>query len=959
MPHVFNILAQDPLTFWMVVEWLAWTAAVSVGMAYLGQALFGQDLKEAELPEDAQSRIWNPHTTQREGLPRPRCYGRNIHHCNIIGKWTDVDGDEREILYLLLEHGDGPTKGNVADMLWLNDQPAGNFGSVEVQERVGTMDQTCMTGFEKPKLEYRPDTELVYEEPYYWTTPNKFFDDIEYTIALPNGLLKHYKDGGWTTGYISLRVRIRVHEPVGEWQTLYDGVISKKTMKPLFKKYLVSEQKPGYLERGKQYDLEFENLSPEKEKLIRNMFARSIREVVDVAFTHPGKALTGIKAIATAKLSGNLDVKVIREDRLVNVYDGENWNIEYSRNRSWITFDLITQPVISGNVGTWAIEKYEGTDPSNLDLDFFLDWADFCSTQVLDGYGDTEDRLACDIKVETATNVWDMVHDIAEIGRAKIWWAGNKLTGWIDKEITEPTDLVTMNSIMARTWKNHWVTADELAGTVEILYDDKRQGYEHVPYVHSNPDAGKYTRTIAIEGIGVTTYGTAVHVANHALTRNQLIRNVNNFRQFKDAFLHKLGEVIRVQHRIPNWGQGYRVINCPTASTMKLDRLIEGVNIDDLLFVKSYDEANKKVDTSVYTIASVAGAVVTIDETWSPTPVKNNSVAIGIDGAIVTRRITKMEPTVDNYFDVTVETYDAALYDADDLDPDAPNKDYIWNAPPGTLAKPVSHDDVVELFDTLIPPQPDIEIPWLSNCEFTGDEIDTVTWAARDADEEIVFRLRGVDYEINPEINNNTTDEFIYWDPAFTDRFRTTNLISVATSAGNWYMCRNVAGVAYPVNSMMLAHIGVLLAGFLKVGTADIEDLSVSTVKIANQAVTFMVAAFTEQTLYYADTNWHLAQTVTITTTGAPVMLIASVQWENDGDNGMDIRVQRDNSVDVYIVHNYSIAQLGNPFCASVVDEPDADEHTYDLDIKTTNVDIGDPHIWFRLRSLVIKEVKK
>lgn len=954
MLHVFNILAQaDPLTLWMVVEWLFWTTAVSVGTYYLGQALFGQDLKEAEQPEDARSRMWNPHTTQQEGLVRARCYGRNIHHGNIVAKWTDVDGDEREILYLILEHGDGPTKGNVAGKIWLNDQPAANFPAVEIQERIGTLDQSCMEGFEKTKLEYTPNNvELKYEEVYQWTSPNSFFDDLEYTICFPNGLLKRYMDGGWTTGYITLRVRIREH-PSGEWTTLLDDEISKKTMEPLFKKYLVSEQ--GFnCERGKQYDLEFENLSQQKDKLIRNMFLRSLREVVDIPFTRPGKALTGIKAIATAPLSGNIDVKIIREDRLVNVYDGATWEIKYSRNRAWVTYEFLTQPVISGNGGAlpWTIEKYEGILPANLDLEFFYNWADFCETQVLDGFGGTEDRLACDIKVDYATNVWDLVHSIAEIGRAKLWWAGHILTGWIDKLVDEPTDLVTMDNIMARSWKNHWVNEDELAGVVEIFFQDKRQGYERVPLPFPKAAAGKYQRVITVEGIGITTYGTAVHVANHALTRNQLIRNVNRFRQYKDAFRHKLGDVIRVQNKVPAWGQGYRVIEATSNNTVVLDRYIT-VAAGELVYVRSFDEPNKKVSINIYTVASAINNILTIAETWNVTPAKNNIVAIGISGKIVERRITKIEPTVENYFDITVETYNAALYAADDLDPDAPYKDYIWSQPPGTLAKPVSHDDVVDLIGQLLPPQPDIETPWPSNIEWTGDSVDTVTWAARDADEPITLCFRGTTYEINPAHNNDTTDEFIYWDPNFTDRFRTTNLITTATAAGNWYMCRNVDGVAYPVNAMAIAHIGVILAGYLRVGTADIDDLSVTTIKIQDRAVTFPVSTYTAGSIVV--TGEVTVQELEFTTTGEDLFINwAVVLTRIDLIADLRVRLYRDANL-IYDSGEFTPVTDASILAGSIEDSPGAGTYDYYLKINRVGGDIYNA----TKRFLYMHELKK
>lgn len=892
---------------WAAAMWALPTVALSVGMYYLSQAIFGQDLKEAEAPEDSRGRLWNPHTTQAEGLSRPRNYGMNMHHGNVIGKWTDVDGTDREILYLLIDHGDGPTKGNVAGKVWLNDQPAANFGSVVIQERPGTMDQTCMAGFEKSKLEYvLNNTELKeVDPPFVWTSPNKFFDDIEFTIAFLNGLIRYRKSGSSRTKSVEFKIRIREH-PSGSWVTIFNSSITAGTAKPFFKKYSVSDL--GFTcKRGTQYDLDFERLTPVGgARTVAKSYLRSVREVVEVPFTHPGKALTGIKAIATAQLSGNIDVKIIREDRLVNTFNGSTWEIKYSRNRADVAFDIATQPVISGNGDSlpWEIERYEGTNPANIDIEFFYNWASFCGDQVLDGFGGTEDRLACDLMVDYETDIWTLLHDIAEIGRAKLWWEGTVLTGWIDKIVSasEITDLVTMDTLMARTWKNHWVGKSELAGVVNVFFNDSRQGYERVPLPYPKASAGSYKRTISIEGIGITTYGTAVHVANHALERNHLINNVNNFRQQKDGFLHKLGKVIRLQHMVPNWGQGYRVVSC-TSNVITLDRRVVGVNANDLLYVRCYDEVNKKVVTEIYTVVSSVRKQVTIAETFSPVPPGKSNVAIGAPGKIVLRRITKIEPDVTNYFDVTVETYDPVLYDADLLDPDAPSKDYIWSAPPGVLAKPVSHDEVVDIFDNVIPPQPAIDVPQRSNCAWTGDSVDTVTWAKDDATEEIVLRFEGVDYLITPD---NTTDEFIYWDPNFSTQFKTTNLVTVATAAGRWLMCRNIDGVAYPVPCTLAANIGIILAGFLRVGTADIENLAVTTakinnlavetLKIANEAVTVPSSSYTDGGVTIPVAGVELA-TVDVDTLGGTVLVICNVFLATSDTTSIVLEVKRDANI--------------------------------------------------------------
>jgi len=146
----------------------------------------------------------------------------------------------------------------------------------------------------------------------------------------------------------------------------------------------------------------------------------------------------------------------------------------------------------------------------------------------------------------------------------------------------------------------------------------------------------------------------------------------------------------------------------------------------------------------------------------------------------------------------------------------------------------------------------------------------------------------------------------------------------------------------------------------LAVTSAKIGLLAVDTLHVKGNAITTMIATYTATETHYDDYAWHEAQTATIVCTGAPVLIIATIQWKGKGDNGINIQIQRDNTTTVYSINMYAIAQFGNPFCVAIVDAaPSAASHDYDLDIQTTDVDVGDPIITFSHRSLVVKEVKK
>ncbi|KKN57532.1 hypothetical protein LCGC14_0561490 [marine sediment metagenome] len=944
---------------WALLWFLFLYVVVPVGLGYLGGMLLAPDEPKSIEPAEgtAQSTSWNPRTTQSEGLARPRAYGKNLHHGNIVSKWTDVDGNDREILYMVVEHGDGPTIGIGSNIVYLNDQPASNFGDVNIQERLGTMDQTVMTGFEKTKLQYNIGTELVYNEAQTFTTPNDFFDDIEYMVSFPNGIYKRQKDGDRRSARVDLQVRVR---PVGgawsdESPPSFDPY---NTVEPLYFNFKLSDYMT--ITKGVQYEIEFTKTTVGGDRYTTTMSLRSVREIVNVAFARPGKALIGIKAVATAQLSGNIDVKVIREDRIVNVFNGATWSLEYSNNRAWVAWDILTQPSISGNGGgtPYAIERYDGIDPAYMDVNFFYAWSLFVEEEILDGYGGTEARAACNIIVDQFTDTYSLAQKIATVGRANIYWAGDKLTGWIDTVVTTPIDLVTMDSIIFKSWKNNWAVVSELVGVVEILYQDSLQGYEKTPAEWSNEDAGGFRNISSLEGTGIKTRGPAVHYAKYLITRNELIRNTNEFKVAKDGFRYSLGDVIRLQSRPANWGKAYRVMSS-TADTITVDRDVTGdVTAGDVLHIRSYDTIAEQVITDTYEVDSVAGSVITATVAWDVTPVKGNLVATGSAGDVKLRRIIKLQATTDNFFKVTVETYDANLFNADDIDPSNPNVNYIWpGAIPG-IGDPVTRADLDDLVAQILPPQPDINVPWPSNLTWAGSGGDTVTWSKTDADDDITFRYAGT---TNIIAADSTTDTYIYWNPSSPTVFLTTNLLSTATSAGNWLMAINEAGVVSTPNPHQVMHAGLLQAGTITAAfaqiadaaivTAKIKDLAVETLKIKDNAVNIPVGAYTESNInIVTDTT---VQQISITTVGAFVSIwFGAVGYNNGGATSYSVKIVRDTTT---IYTSGSVPFIaGSPFSSLITDSPGSGAHTYYLKF-TRNA--GDAYV--RNRSMVVMEVIK
>lgn len=845
--------------------------------------------------------------------------------------------------------------------VYLNGQPAHNFREVIVRGRPGTLNQTCMEGFEKNKLEYPQETTIVYGEPVRWTTQNKFFDDIEFTLAWLGGLFYYSNEGKVRTHSVGVKVEISDRD-AEDWSTVLNTNISAAQLKALYKAYSVNTLVPGSVVHGTQYDLKFSKMTGDKSptRYGDEVQLRSARGVMDVAFTHPGRALLGIIAQATERLQGDIDVTWVTDDKLVNVYDEETgWEIKWTRNRAFIYLDGVTQPVISGDgdENPWAIERYEGLDPNRVDLAFIWKWAQWCDEQVPSGVGEeTEDRMPCDIICDHQTNVWSITYEIAQIGRMYPYWRGVMLTGWIDKATDEDIDLITMDNTMARSWKSSYAGYGEMAGSAETFYKDSAQDYERKPRPVFNKNSGKYTRIIALEGIGVTSEALATRVGNHALKRNELIKNINSVRMPREALRYKLGRVVRIQCNVPGWGQAFRIISAPSASTVKLDRTVEDVVEDDLLWVKTYDTVEKEISLDSYTVQSVAGKVVTIKETWQPgcTPLKNHLAAIGIDGAIKLRRIIKMVAESNNYFNLELETYDTALFASDNVDPELTNPAYE-HQPVTQLATPVTRQTVIDLIEALAPPVPKVSKPQLFNCAWEGDDVDTVSWSKRNPDEPILLEWEGTTYEITPD---STTLEYIYWDSETPTVFCKTAAAGTALAAGMYLACTNKDGVEHPADMTQTQHGAIIQVGTITAELAQIANLTVDTLQIKDNAVTDRIFAYTEGSIDFGASEVVL-QTCSFVTTGQPLEIVyVSAVSKISGVSGFlnyYLRLYRNDSKIYETVLALGVTKYV-PGCTFMIeDTPSADTYIYEVRAQRSEVVEGR----VKNRALYISELKK
>jgi len=611
---------------------------ISIGIAYLIRAIGGS-------PDDADvdstpSYGWSPITIQRQGTPVPRAYGTNKQHGNIIAGWRSPSGAD-ETLSLLLAFNEGPDSGIVPDTIYVNGQPIDNYDSVITYERKGLMEQSAI--FSALKCEYQPELEVIHTSdaggPVIWTTPDNDFNSLEIAVKYSG----HYvhQDGGTETQTVGVKIEISEHG-AEDWYTLANELLNCATT-PLQKNYLSTGTYTGgaavAITKGTRCDIRITKTNAgriwDANRKSRYLYLSTVREVIATAFEYPGLSLLGISAIATEDLSGAMEVSCIRKGRIVNVYNGSIWTLQWSDNPAWVIWDILTRPVISGDGGgtPYAIERYDGIDPARLTayLDEWYEAAEYFDDSISDGKGGYEKRIIFNGVFDFQTTIWDAVDKVCAIARCEVLRIGRNYTILVDKpDASTPVQLFSAGNIKPGTFRRNYIDLNDRAGELEIDYQDLDLDYEMTPMLHVDQAIDSHA-VKTIEGFGITRASQAWRAIYYELAKNRILKYMVEFEADIDAIACKKGDIVLV---VEPWRLGGRVVASTAANKVTLD-VAPALSAADTIAVRVNHPDTGAETVETHTVASVAGAVVTIADTWTVRPKKDDLYAFGPTATIL------------------------------------------------------------------------------------------------------------------------------------------------------------------------------------------------------------------------------------------------------------------------------------------------------------------------------------
>lgn len=609
------------------IQSLIWRSVIAMAVGMIGNAIVSKlTAPKVDRSNSEQSNTYGwggTETVTGQGYPLAVTYGRMKSAGLLLSRHVISDG-EKQYLNLLYCAGEGELS-KIEDIR-INANPISNYKDVQVDIRKGTNDQTVIPNFN----DNFADQSLNYELTESWNTQQvqgDACDAIELTVGFPNGLYYSNDSGGADRTSVTLKAEIR---KVGDesWQALplanqkgmaghikrrdawnfiksdnsgtntsdYAGRIEEATNNAFYRVFRFDN-----LEKAR-YEIRMRCSAKDGKSLrhVNKVYWVQLTQIIYDDFVHPGKALIGIKALATSQLSGT-DPKVtwIQERSKVYVFNPyiNKYEAQPADNPAWAAYDLIH---ICRKIGGEYIVF--GQPHMRLDYNAFKAWADKCKTN----------GFSFNYIYDTAMRLWDALKYPEAVGRGKVIPVGTRFTCVSDYQST-PVQLFTVANIKHGSFTEEFQGVEARANSVEISFLNKDKDYERdvIPvYGDTYDESDTLTNPAQVELMGCTSLEQAYKHGKHFLRCNKYEIRTVTIEAFTDAIACTVGDIILIQHDIPEWGEGGRVV-AVSGQTITLDKEVTvQPGKDYQLLIRS----NSTDIVSTFNVVNVSGLNVIVKE---------------------------------------------------------------------------------------------------------------------------------------------------------------------------------------------------------------------------------------------------------------------------------------------------------------------------------------------------------
>lgn len=278
----------------------------------------------------------------------------------------------------------------------------------------------------------------------------------------------------------------------------------------------------------------------------------TVSAIVKSEFTHPNKALMAVEIKASEQLNNGIPTITWKQTRdYVWVRENGQWVMKDAQNPAWIIYDLIVGCRLYDGIYTVT-----GLDPARIDYNAFKAWAQWNDKPL-----DNRPAMRMNLYVDEQKSLWQWINDIAVSARGAVVLRGTKISCIFDAP-SEPVQMFTMANILAGSFSGEFLPVEDRANAIEISFYNEAKNYEReqiTVYATDFDNSDARINPISIELTGITDFERAYREGEYRLNQNKYILRTVSFSADIDAIACQPGDVILIQHDIPQWSRGGRI----------------------------------------------------------------------------------------------------------------------------------------------------------------------------------------------------------------------------------------------------------------------------------------------------------------------------------------------------------------------------------------------------------------
>lgn len=499
-----------------------------------------------------------------------------------------------------------------------------NFQNVSVETRSGTQDQSYIPGFPSVENEVIVGVELRADTPIVRSVSGSDLSAVRVRVAV-DSLQKVDTSNGDTVGY-SVAYAIDVATDGGAYTTVLNSAFTGKTTTQYERSHRID------LPAGSQWQIRIRRTTPNANSstVADTTRVQSITEIIDAKLRYPNSALLAV-AVDAQQFQSLPTIACNVYGRIIKVpanYDPELrtyattgpgttngvWNgtfkSAWTNNPAWVFYDIVTNDRfgLGNNIpAAWV-------DAWNL-----YQIGQYCDEMVSDGFGGQEPRFTCNVYMQTRSDAYKVLQDLAAVFRGVTYYAVGQMIASAD--MPKQVSVAYTNADVVDGKFNYEGTARKVRHTVALVSwsDQSDMGRQKVERVEYRPGLIRYgIQETEVTAIGCTSRGQAQRIGNHILISENIELETVSFKVGLEGVLVSPGDVFNVSNRNRAGKRMGGRISAYTADTVTVDLVPDDIVAGDKIKVML---STGRIEER--TIQSISGNVVTVTVDWSANPAKH------------------------------------------------------------------------------------------------------------------------------------------------------------------------------------------------------------------------------------------------------------------------------------------------------------------------------------------------